>query len=316
MSLQWYPGHMAKAIREMKEALPRVDLIIEVLDARIPYSSQNPVIQKLGSGDANVNKPRIKVLTKTDLADPKLTEMWLEYFEREENTKALAISITEPEQYRQLIPLIKKLLSVKLAGPQSATALIAGIPNVGKSTLINTLVDRAVAKTGNEPAVTKGQQRIKLENNLTLLDTPGVLWPKVENKDSAYRQGVTGAIKEAIIDNEDVAFYAADYCLEHYADLLLARFELSERPSSALEFFERIGKNRGALRAGGQVDLSKICTVFINELREGKIGPITLESPEMVEKEKVEVERMVAERAAEKEERRKTGKGKKNRRKK
>lgn len=292
MSLQWYPGHMAKAIREMKEALPKVDLIIEVLDARIPYSSENPVLAALG-GD----KPRIKVLTKTDLADPILTQEWLAYLEAKQNTKAIALSITELEKYRQLIPLIKKMLAEKMAKPKNAVALIAGIPNVGKSTLINTLVDRAAAKTGNEPAVTKGQQRIKLDDNLMLLDTPGVLWPKVENQDSAYRQGVTGAIKEAIIDNEDVAFYAAEYCLEHYPKLLLERYALDTLPSSPQDFFDSVGRARGALRAGGRVDWSKICTVFINELREGVVGPITFETPAIVEKEIAEVERIIAEKA-------------------
>jgi ribosome biogenesis GTPase A len=283
---------MAKAIREMKEALPKVDLIIEVLDARIPYSSENPVLAALG-GD----KPRIKVLTKTDLADPVLTQEWLAYLESKQNTKAIALSITEPEKYRKLIPLIKRMLADKVGKSRKAIALIAGIPNVGKSTLINTLVDRAVAKTGNEPAITKGQQRIKLDDNLMLLDTPGVLWPKVENEDSAYRQGVTGAIKEAIIDNEDVAFYAAEYCLEHYPKLLLERYALDTLPSSPEEFFKSLGRERGALRAGGRVDFFKICTVFINELREGVIGRITLETPAMIEKEIVEVERIITEKA-------------------
>jgi ribosome biogenesis GTPase A len=283
---------MAKAIREMKEALPKVDLIIEVLDARIPYSSENPVLAALG-GD----KPRIKVLTKTDLADPVLTQEWLAYLESKQNTKAIALSITELEKYRQLVPLIKKMLAEQMAKPKKAVALIAGIPNVGKSTLINTLVDRAVAKTGNEPAITKGLQRIKLDDNLMLLDTPGVLWPKVENQDSAYRQGVTGAIKEAIIDNEDVAFYAAEYCLEHYPKLLLERYALDTLPSSPEDFFNSLGRERGALRAGGRVDFFKICTVFINELREGVIGRITLETPAIVEKEIAEVERIITEKA-------------------
>jgi ribosome biogenesis GTPase A len=295
MSLQWYPGHMAKAIREIKESLPRVDLIVEVLDARIPFSSENPIL-----ADLKKEIPRIKIFNKNDLADPKLSERWTEYLERQKNVKVLAVSTTQPEKYRQLIPLIKKILSDKLGGAQNTTVLICGIPNVGKSTLINTLVDRAVAKTGNEAAVTKGQQRIKLDEQLMLLDTPGVLWPKVNNEHSAYRQAITGAIKEAITDNEDIAFYLAEYLLDNYSSNLIKRYKLEETPQSPLDFFERIGKQMGALRAGGRVDLPRICTLFLNEYRSGVLGEITLETPEMMETELVEVERVLEEKAAKK----------------
>ncbi len=307
MSLQWYPGHMAKAIREIKESLGRVDLIIEVLDARLPFSSENPVL-----ADLKKDLPRIKVFSKHDLADPKLTEVWIEYLEREKHIKVLPVSTKQPERYRQLIPLIKKMLGDKLGGASNCTVLICGIPNVGKSTLINTLVDRAAAKTGNEAAVTKGQQRIKLDEQLMLLDTPGVLWPKVHNEHSAYRQAISGAIKEAITDNEDIAFYLADYLIAHYPENLIQRYELDKRPDYALRFFENIGKNMGALRAGGQVDLPRICTLFLNEFRSGMLGDITLENPQMMELELKEVERILEEKAAEKAEKKaKKGKRKK-----
>lgn len=293
MSLQWYPGHMAKAIRDIKTVLPNVHLVIEVLDARAPFSSENPVLN-----DFKKDIPRIKVFSKSDLADPLLMHEWTQYLEQQKNTRVLSVSTKAPEKYRQLIPLIKKLLADKLEKSRTLTVLICGIPNVGKSTLINTLVDRAAAKTGNEAAVTKGQQRIKLEEQLILLDTPGVLWPKVHNEHSAYRQAITGAIKEAIVDNEDIAFYLADYLLEHYPQLLKQRYKLDQLPKEALEFFELIGKSHGALRAGGQVDLARICTLFLNEFRSGALGQICLESPEMMEAELLEVEQKLAEKKA------------------
>lgn len=295
MSLQWYPGHMAKAIREIKESLPKVDLIIEMLDARMPFSSENPILAGLKKGT-----PRIKVFSKSDLADPELNERWKNYFENEQHIKVLMVSTKHPEKYRQLIPLIKKILAPKLGGAQNATVLICGIPNVGKSTLINTLVDRAVAKTGNEAAITKGQQRIKLDDQLMLLDTPGVLWPKVNNVHSAYRQAITGAIKEAITDNPDIAFYLAEYLLANYPENLQKKYHLETCPEMPLEFFQIIGKQKGALRKGGEVDLDKISTSFLTDFRSGSLGEITLETPEMMQHELIEVEKMLAEKAEKK----------------
>lgn len=308
MSLQWYPGHMAKAIREIKESLPKVDLIIEVLDARLPFSSENPVL-----ADLKKDIPRIKVFSKSDLADPTQTALWTTFLEQKKHIKVLPVSTTQPEKYRQLIPLIKKMLNDKLGGAQNTTVLICGIPNVGKSTLINMLTDRAAAKTGNEAAVTKGQQRIKLDEQLMLLDTPGVLWPKVHNEHSAYRQAITGAIKEAITDNEDIAFYLAEYLLVHYSDNLIKRYQLAQLPDTPMGFFESLGKKMGALRAGGQVDLPRICTVFLNEYRSGTLGAMTLETPDMMAVELLEVERVLAEKAAIKEAK-KNAKGKRKKR--
>ena len=301
MSLQWYPGHMAKAVREMKEVLPTVDLLIEILDARIPFSSRNPVIEGLGT-DSDQEKPRIKIMTRDDLADSEITQLWLDSFNQQGNVHALSINNQDGEKVRKLIPIIKKVLNDKLSDNKKVRVLIAGIPNVGKSTFINNLVERSVAKTGNEPAITKGQQRIKLDDQITLLDTPGVFWPKVENQHSAYRQGVTGAIKEAIIDNQDVAFYACEYCLQKYPQAIKDRYHLDSLPQSPEQFFEQMGEKRGSLKSGGRVDFDKVCTLFINELREGLIGKISLETPEMIEKELVEVEKILAEKEARKKE--------------
>lgn len=285
MAIQWYPGHMHKAQKEIKEVLPQVDLLIEVLDARIPYSSENPAIAGL-RGD----KPCIKVLSKTDLADPQQTQAWQTYLEREKNVKTLAITTEEPGKMKGLIDLCRKMLPQKDQGYSTIHTMIVGIPNVGKSTLINTLAGKTIAKTGNEPAVTKGQQRINLGNGIMLLDTPGILWPKVENRNSSYRLAASGAIKDTAMEYDDVAFYLADYLLQAYPDLLRERFQLNQLPATELEFLELAAARRGCLRPGGRTDLHKISEILINELRSGTLGRITLENPDAVEREIVEIE--------------------------
>ena len=284
MAVHWYPGHMHKAQKEIKDVLPQVDLIIEVLDARIPYSSENPAIAKL-RGD----KPCIKVLSKTDLADPILTEQWQRHLELERSVKTFASTTTEPNKIKQLLALARKMLPERDASVKAINTMIVGIPNVGKSTLINILADRIIAKTGNEAAVTKNQQRINLGNGISLLDTPGILWPKVENPNSGYRLAATGAIKDTAMEYDDVGFYAADYLIKAYPELLQDRYKLKHIPSTEIEFLELAAAKRGALMAGGRVNLHKICEVLINELRAGQLGRITLETPQMVEQEEQEI---------------------------
>ncbi|OUS27635.1 ribosome biogenesis GTPase YlqF [Gammaproteobacteria bacterium 45_16_T64] len=300
MSIQWYPGHMNKARKQIIELLPQVDLVIEVTDARIPYSSENPLLATL-RGD----KPCIKVLTKSDLADPTTTQQWLDYFDQEKSTQGIALSTDQPSEMRQLLDLCRKMLPEKDKGLQSIKALIMGIPNVGKSTLINILADKIIAKTGNEPAVTKGQQRIKLDNGIVLFDTPGMLWPKVENPNSGYRLAASGAIKDTAMEYDDVAFYTAKYLLDAYPQRILERFQLDELPSSELELLETIGRQRGCLRGGGHVDLNKVSVVFLNEMRSGTLGPISLETPETMQAEEIEVARIKEEKARKEEERKK-----------
>ena len=295
MSIQWFPGHMNKARKQIEEILPQIHLVIEVLDARIPFSSENPMIGKL-RGD----KPCIKVLTKSDLADPVMTEQWIEYLDKKQGVKALALTTRQPEKTQTIIDLCRKMLPEKDKGHNDIHVMIMGIPNVGKSTLINTLAGKTIAKTGNEPAVTKGQQRINLRNGIMLFDTPGMLWPKVESEQGSYRLATTGAIKDTAMSYDDVAFFAADFLLKHYPELLSARYQLDELPNTELEFLEVIGKKRGCLRAGGKVDLEKISTILLNELRAGTLGPITLESPEQTEHETLIVEKLIAEKAAKK----------------
>lgn len=288
MSIQWFPGHMYKARKEIEKIIFQVDLIIEVLDARIPYSSENPMIAKLRG-----NKPTIKVLTKSDLADPSITEQWLSFFEKENNVKARALSIEKPEYTRQLIDLIRGLLPEKEKSPKTINVMIMGIPNVGKSTLINILAGKSIAKTGNEPAVTKGQQRINLRNGIMLWDTPGMLWPKVENDNSSYRLATTGAIKDTAMSYDDVAFFAVDFLLKAYPNLLVKRYEINPLPATEIEFLETVGAKRGCLVSGGRVDLEKISKIILSEFRSGMIGRISLETPSVMTKELVDVEEKI-----------------------
>lgn len=282
MAIHWYPGHMHKAQKEMQERLPQVHLLIEVLDARIPFSSENPAIAQLRG-----NKPCIKVLTKTDLADPELTSRWRAYLEQERGVKTLGVSTDDPAGMKAILPLCRQMLPEQDAGVKNINTMIVGIPNVGKSTLINHLAERIIAKTGNEPAVTKAQQRINLGSGITLLDTPGILWPKVANPNSSYRLAASGAIKDTAMDYEDVGFFAAEYLLKAYPALLQQRFDLAAVPDTEIEFLEMAAARRGALRTGGRANLHKICEVLINELRSGKLGRITLETPEIIEQEKL-----------------------------
>lgn len=293
MAVHWYPGHMHKAQKEIKQVLPQVDLLIEVLDARIPYSSENPAIAQL-RGD----KPCIKVLSKTDLADPDITAQWQSHLELERSVKTFASSTEEPAKIKQLLDLCRKMLPEKAASVKPINTMIVGIPNVGKSTLINILADRVIAKTGNEAAVTKTQQKINLGNGITLFDTPGILWPKVENPNSGYRLASTGAIKDTAMEYDDVGFYAADYLIKAYPEFLKERFKLSDIPDTEIEFLEMAAAKRGALMAGGRVNLHKICEVLINELRAGKLGRISLETPEMVMAEEVIMAEEIAKKEA------------------
>lgn len=300
MAIQWYPGHMHKAQKEIREVLPQVDLLIEILDARIPYSSENPAIAQI-RGD----KPCIKVLSKSDLADPGLTAEWQDYLEGERAVKTFSTTTEQPGKIKLLTDLCRKMLPEKNAGVKSINAMIVGIPNVGKSTIINILAGRTIAKTGNEPAVTKGQQRINLGGGIVLFDTPGILWPKIENPNSSYRLAATGAIKNTAMEYDDVGFFVAEYLINAYPKLIQERFQLDRLPATELEFLEMAALNRGALAARGRVNLHKISEVLITELRAGKLGRISLESPAMVEGEKVAVAAAQAQKEAEKAERKK-----------
>jgi ribosome biogenesis GTPase A len=283
-TIQWYPGHMHKARKEIAEAMPQMDLIIEVLDARIPYSSENPLIS-----DLRGSTPCIKILNKSDLADPAITAQWLEYLEQEEGVKAYAFTTQEPSEIKKIPDLARQLVPNKEGASKVIKAMIMGIPNVGKSTTINILANRIIAKTGNEPAVTKHQQRINLQNGIVLSDTPGMLWPKVQNPLSGYRLAATGAIKDTAIEYDDIGMYAAEYLCKTYPEAMRERYKLDDLDKADIELLEDIGRARGCLRPGGLVDLNKAAAILINELRTAKICRISLETPAMAEQEKIEV---------------------------
>ncbi|MBM4208365.1 MAG: ribosome biogenesis GTPase YlqF [Gammaproteobacteria bacterium] len=299
MLIQWYPGHMHKAGREIKEALSHADLAIEILDARIPYSSENPFLAKL-RGD----KPCLKVLNKCDLADPAVTATWQAYFEQKKNVKTLAVNKEQTGKIRFVTDLCQQLMPPDRTPDKLITALIMGIPNVGKSTLINILAGRAIAKTGDEPAVTKCQQRIAIGQNIVLLDTPGMLWPNIDNRHSGYRLAATGGIKDTAISHEDVATYVLEYLAAAYPQLLMARFNLSELSHTAQKILADIGRKRGCLRAGGAVDADKAGKIVLTELRSGLLGTISLETPAMMAEELAELD-LIRQAKAEKKQARK-----------
>jgi ribosome biogenesis GTPase A len=297
MLIQWYPGHMHRAGKEIQHALHDIDLIIEIIDARIPFSSENPKLAQL-RGD----KPCIKLLSKSDLADPKITEQWQNYLDQQRGIKTLAISILQPDRIHSILNLCRKMIPHKES--RNIHALIMGIPNVGKSTLINHLAGRIIAKTGNEPAITKAIQRIDLKNDITLFDTPGMLWPNVDNKNSGYRLATTGAIRDTAISHDDIAYFAADYLLQAYPELLKNRFQLENLPDTEKELLQQIGQKRGCLKTGGVVNMDQIAKIFLSELRSGMIGRISLETPVMAEQEFAELllirQEKIAKKAAQK----------------
>lgn len=296
MSINWFPGHMHKARKEMAEVMPQVDVIIEVIDARIPFSSENPLVNSLRE-----NTPCIKLLNKADLADPAITELWITEMEKQSGIRALPVSSQKPDQFRQLLQIAESLLPERNLELRPARAMIMGIPNVGKSTIINILAGRIIARTGNEAGITKAQQRIKLENGIMLTDTPGFLWPKLTPPSCGYRLAITGAIKETAFDYGDIAFFATEYLMQAYPERLKARYGLTEIPESDLETLEEIGRLRGCARKGGGVDIQKVSTLLINELRAGHLGAITFETPEMTYKEVIDAKAADEKKAREKE---------------
>jgi ribosome biogenesis GTPase A len=295
MLIQWYPGHMHKASREIKAAMEHIDLTIEIIDARIPFSSQNPALAKLRG-----NKPCIKVLSKCDLADDSRTQEWQEYLEREKGVKTLAVAMNQIDKIKQLTSLCHKVVPHGENRTKPLHALITGIPNVGKSTMINILAGRTIAKTGDEPAVTKHQQRIDLGDGLVLFDTPGVLWGNIENSNSGYRLAATGAIKDTAFTHEDVALWIAEFLLRDYPELVKARYQIEILPKDETELLNIIGKKRGCLKKGGNCDFDKVAKILISELRTTTIGKITLEVPAVIEFEMAQLEIIRAEKAAKK----------------
>ncbi|RXT15094.1 ribosome biogenesis GTPase YlqF [Ammoniphilus sp. CFH 90114] len=281
MTIQWFPGHMAKARRQVTEKLKLIDVVIELLDARLPLSSRNPMIDEIVK-----DKPRLVLLNKTDLADPKITDQWIEYF-RSIGLAALGIDALSgkgvqkiPDQCRKLVEPVMEKRRAKGMNDRAVRVMILGIPNVGKSSLINRLAGKKVAQTGDRPAVTKSQQWVKMTDGLDLLDTPGILWPKFEDQLVGYRLAASGAIKDEILDVGEVSLFVTEYMRMYYPDQLLERFKMKDIPEDRIELLEEIGRKRGCIMGRGQVDYDKVAQLILRELRSGKMGLISLERPD------------------------------------
>ncbi|MCL6634946.1 MAG: ribosome biogenesis GTPase YlqF [Peptococcaceae bacterium] len=280
MDIHWYPGHMAKARRLVKENLKLVDVVIELLDARIPASSRNPDINEITG-----SKPRLVVLNKSDLADPELTGRWKNFFARE-GYPALAVDSVSGRGIREVPGLLQRLVAPGMAAlvatgrrPRAARCMVLGIPNVGKSFFINKLVGRRVTRTGDRPGVTRGQQWIRVAGNLDLMDTPGILWPRLGDPEAAFRLAVTGAVREEVFDRHAVAVKLVKWLQENHPAALRERYGLTELPEQPEKLLEAVGSRRGFFKTGGAVDTLKAAQTVLKEFREGGLGRFTLEEP-------------------------------------
>ena len=274
MAIQWYPGHMAKAKREVSEQLKKVDVVFELVDSRIPYSSRNPMIDEVIK-----QKPRVVILNKKDMTNLKELEKWEGFFKEQgffpvavdakhgknlKNVEAEAIKATKEKFEREKEKGLK---------PRAIRAMIVGIPNVGKSTLINKLAKRSIAETGNKPGVTKQQQWIKVGKSLQLLDTPGILWPKFEDEEVGKKLSLTGAIKDSIVHLDEVAIYGLNFMIEHDLEGLRQHYNIDvDKDAEILEWFDAIGRRRGLLQKGNEVDYESVIELIINDMRNAKIG--------------------------------------------
>ncbi|WP_314061853.1 ribosome biogenesis GTPase YlqF [uncultured Vagococcus sp.] len=275
MTIQWFPGHMAKARREVTEKLRYVDIVLELVDARLPISSRNPMMDEIIQ-----QKPRLVLLNKADLADGRETQKWQQYFERQGH-RTLIINSNEGRGINNIVPACKEVLQEKIARqlskgmkPQAVRAMVIGIPNVGKSTLMNRLIKKNVAKTGNRPGVTKGQQWLKAGKDLELLDTPGILWPKFEDQEIGRKLALTGAIKDDLLHMDDLALYGLRFFNQFYPDELAKRYQFSETEAalSDVDQLLLIAKKRGF-----RDDYERASLMIIRELRDGMLGRFTLD---------------------------------------
>ena len=277
MAIQWYPGHMHKAKKAIAERLKSVDMVIEVLDARMPASGENPLLGQLSAG-----KPKLKILNKQDLADPERTRIWLDDFNSRPDTRAIALDASDPRAAQKLIAASRALVPNRGGIDKPLRVLICGIPNVGKSTLINGMLGKKSAKTGNEPGITKAEQRLFLADDFWLYDTPGMLWPKIIVEEAGYNLAAGGAVGRNALDEEIVALELIDYLRRHYLPLLQERYQADKNESSHWrddQWLEWIGRKRGALLPGGRINCQKAAENTLTDFRDGHIGRITLETP-------------------------------------
>jgi len=280
-TIQWYPGHMVKAKKLVRENLKLVDVVMELVDARIPVSSRNPDINEILQ-----DKPRVIVLNKADLANDSLNAKWERYF-IDIGIPAAVINSHTGQGVNRLLSLVRQQAAEVLARhiakgrqPRALRSMIVGIPNVGKSSLINKLAGKGTAKTADRPGVTKGKQWIRLNRDMELLDTPGILWPKFTDPEVGFKLAVTGAIKDEVINIEQVAIKLLEMLRKTAPEALMSRYKLTDLPDDHDELLQAIGAKRGCLVSGGQIDSLKTATIILNEFRGGKIGRFTLDIPE------------------------------------
>ena len=305
MAIQWFPGHMHLTKKAISERIKEIDVVIELLDARLPGSSANPMLAELTAA-----KPALKVLNKQDLADPAITPLWLAHYNSQPNTCAIELDASETAPARRLIDACHALAPLRGSMVKPMRVLICGIPNVGKSTLINTLTGKRATKTGDEAGITKLEQRIVLADGFYLWDTPGMLWPRIIVAKSGYNLAASGAIGRNAFEEEEVALELLDYLIKRYPDWLVARYKVDITPDVTDEqMLEQIGRKRGAVLTKGRVNLQKAAEIVIYEFRAATLGRITLETPEefkawlaagqlldaerQVKKEKIETNRLV-----------------------
>ena len=276
MAIQWFPGHMHLTRKAIEERAKEIDVVIELLDARLPGSSANPMLAQLTAG-----KPSLKVLNKQDLADPLRTALWLAHFNAQPGTRALGLDASMTAPAKLLVQACFELAPARGSMVKPMRVLICGIPNVGKSTLINTLKGRRAAKTGDEAGVTKLEQRIVLADGFYLFDTPGVLWPRIIVAKGGYNLAASGAIGRNAYDDEEVALELLDTLRQHYAPQVELRYQLQNVAGQTDEqLLDAIGRKRGALQSGGRVNLQKAAELLIHDFRAAVMGRITLETPE------------------------------------
>ncbi|WP_131110844.1 ribosome biogenesis GTPase YlqF [Sulfuricystis thermophila] len=275
MTIQWFPGHMAAARRKVAETLARTDVVIEVLDARCPEASSNPLIRELRAAR---QRPVLRVLNKADLADPAATAAWLDTYAQQPGVKAVALSCKKPGDAAKIPGLCRQLAPHRNDNTKPLRMMILGIPNVGKSTLMNALLKRRIAAVGDEPAVTRQQQSFDLGPGMTITDTPGLLWPKIEFDADGFMLAACHAIGRNAVIDEEVAVFLAGILLERYPALLAARYRIEPAKLDAVGVVEAVAKRRGCLRQG-EFDLEKAALILLTDFRSGALGRISLETP-------------------------------------
>jgi len=279
MPIQWFPGHMAAARKKAGETLAAADVVIEVVDARIPEASTNPMIHQLRR---HRQRPCLKILNKDDLADPEATKAWLAHYTAQPDVQAVALSCKKPGDVAKVRGLAAKLAPYRTGPGKPLRLIIMGIPNVGKSTLMNALLQRRVAKVGDEPAVTKNQQRLDLDENTVLIDTPGMMWPKIAHDSDGYMLAASHAIGRNAVIDEEVAAQLGAMLLVRYADRVAERYKLSPEAVATLDgegLVEAVARRRGFVVKGGGIDLEKAALTLLQDYRDGALGRISLETP-------------------------------------